>query len=74
MAWKLYNIFVPQPKYLLEFPSDLHQSFPGGAVSILTTASRLGPQADPEKRFTNVNNDTHDFLVILRLESLANGS
>lgn len=73
MARKLHNILIPQSKYLLEFSSNLHQSFSSGTVPILAPASRLCPQANPEECFTDVDHDTHYLLVILGLEGLANG-
>lgn len=71
MARKLHDVFFVHPKYLLEFPPNLHQSLPSGAIPIFSSASRLCPQADPKKRFTNIDNNTHDLLVIFRLECLA---
>jgi hypothetical protein len=86
MARKLNRVGILQTENLLETLANLHQNLltllraatlTASSVAISATweglASRLGPQADTVKALAHINDDPHDFAVILVLERLADG-
>lgn len=82
VARELNNIRIFQPQNFLESPSNVLQNFlalRGRAALIeLVTGDALahspGPQTDTVEALANVDHDTHDFIVVIVLKSLANGS
>lgn len=60
-----------QPQYLLKLPSNLHKRLPGGGR--LSATGRLCPHTDPEEGLANVDNDTHNLLVVFGFEGLTDG-
>lgn len=82
MARELNNIRILQPQHFLEPPPNVLQNLlalrgraalaefvPGDAL-----AHSPGPQTDTVEALANVDYDTHDFIIIIVLESLTDGS
>jgi hypothetical protein len=79
---ELHGIGVLQLQNLLEPSSDRQESLPalfgGPTLSVLVPRDALANGASPKtnsvERLADVNNDTHNLVVVVVLESFANGS
>ena len=80
MTRELHGVIVPKLKGLLEPLSDFLQNFfallrcPGFALLAWnSTTDRACPEADTVETLSNIDNDTHDLVVVLVLKILADG-
>ena len=84
---KLHDLGVLQLQHLLELPPQPHQHLTAlldgpalatGDISVPSPgdalADRLGPKPDSIETFADVDDDAHDFAVVVLFERLADGS
>ena len=72
MARKFNNLLVTKFQDLLEVLANLHQR--RFLWSTFPTTGSLGPETDSIEGLADINNDTHDLLILIGLQGLADGS
>jgi hypothetical protein len=70
---KLNLLILRQLQRLLELLPNLHQRLLSRAIAALALTHRPRPQADTEEGLAHIDDDTHDFVVVVFLESFADG-
>jgi len=87
MPRKLHHLALLQPQHILKLPPQTQQHLlallcspplPPGHIPIPAAwhalPHRLGPQPDSIEAFADIDNDTHDFAVVVIFERLADGA
>jgi hypothetical protein len=74
VATKLHLLIRRQLHRLLELLPNLHQCLLSRAVSPLALAHRPRPQPDAKEGLADIDDDAHDFVVIVFFECFADGS
>ena len=73
MAGKFNRFPITKPQDPLEVPADLHQRRVLWRASPTTTGTP-SPETDSIEALADVDNDTHDLLILIGLQGLADGS